>query len=76
MEHSNLQRRVIDLDPHVIDDETLDALERELTDQSDITPDMNIELVNSFVLDARPDGGLDSHATVFVADSEGHSDDK
>jgi hypothetical protein len=71
MEHSNLQRRVIEVDPYEVSDETLDALEHELIDQSDITPDMNIELVNSFVLDARPDGGLDSHATVFVSTGDG-----
>lgn len=65
MEANDQTKRVIDLDPHAVDDETLAAIETEIRRQSD--DDLNeIEIFDVLVLDGRPDGGLDSHATIFT----------
>lgn len=66
MQANRLDKRVISLDASAVRDETLAALETEIRDQhDDELPD--IELFHVLVLDARPDAGLDSHATVFVS---------
>ena len=74
MEPNNHEKRVIDLDPYAVTDETLDALESEIRRQTDHDLD-TIELFHVFVLDARPDDGLDSHATVFTDASSTTADD-
>jgi hypothetical protein len=61
---NNFRKRVIDLDPFEVEDETLAALEAEIRKQHDDELD-SIENVSVFVLDTNADGGLDSHATVF-----------
>jgi hypothetical protein len=61
-----LTKRVISLDPFEVQDETLAALESEIKSQAnDDLPD--IEQISSIVIDAKQDGGLDSHATIFLS---------
>lgn len=72
METNDLEKRVIDLDPFEVRDETLDAIETEIRKQTDNDLD-HIERFDVLVLDGRPNGGLDSHATIFIDQSS--SDD-
>ena len=61
-----LTKRVISLDPFKVKDETLAALESEIKSQAnDDLPD--IDQISSIVIDAKQDGGLDSHATIFTS---------
>jgi hypothetical protein len=62
------RKRVIDLNPAQVRDETLAALEDEIRRQAeDIEDDTNMVTIDTLVIDTRTDGGLDSHATVFTA---------
>jgi len=58
------RKRVIDLDPFEVRDETLAALKEEIHAQTD-DPVHDIQTVDTFVLDINHDGGLDSHATLL-----------
>lgn len=60
------QRRVIDLDPVAVQDDTLAALDAEIRNQStaDVT-DVDITAIATLVLDSDSDG-LDSHAVIFT----------
>lgn len=69
---SNFKKRVIHLDPHEVQDETLAALEAEIRDQTDDELG-EIESIDTVVLDSNTDlGGLDSHATVFTKINDNH----
>jgi len=61
-----LTKRVISLDPFKVQDETLAALESEIKSQANDEPP-DIEQISSIVIDAKQDGGLDSHATIFTS---------
>lgn len=56
-------KRVIDLNPHEIGDETLAALKAEVQQQADTELD-TIEMLPTFVLSG--DDGLNSHAVAFT----------
>lgn len=62
------RKRVIDLDPYEVRDETLAALKEEIHAQANVRID-DIDIVDTLVLDSKRDGGLDSHATIFTVDS-------
>jgi hypothetical protein len=63
-------KRVIHLDPFTVQGETLAALEAEIEAQADDDiPD--IKSISKVVIDSNEDGGLDSHATIFTAQSDG-----
>jgi hypothetical protein len=68
-------KRTIPLNPHRVSEETLRALEREVDAQHD--DQIDVAVLDSFVLDTTEDGGLDSHATVFTdsnSDERGESE--
>lgn len=59
------KKRVIDINPFEVSDETLAALKDEVHAQAD--DDLgDIDIIDVVVLDANDDGGLDSHASVFT----------
>lgn len=71
------RKRVIDLNPYEVRDETLAALTEEIHAQAD--DDIHdIQTVQTLVLDINHDGGLDSHATLLetvgVQSDEGGED--
>lgn len=62
-------KRVIDLDPYEIQDETLAQLKAEVQQQADADFSVeDIEIIATLVLDTTEDGGLDSHATTFTTE--------
>jgi hypothetical protein len=62
---SNIRKQVIDIDATEVSDETLARLKAELRDQHDETIS-EIVTVETLVIDAKPDSGLDSHATIYT----------
>lgn len=62
---NNYRKRVIDLDPHDVREETLAELKEEVHAQSDDDLD-DIEFIDTIVFDTTEDGGLNSHAAVFM----------
>lgn len=65
-------KRVIHLNPFQVQGDTLAALETEIKAQADDDID-TIQSISKVVLDCTEDGGLDSHATIFLS-SEGGDD--
>lgn len=63
-----LNKQVITLNPHEVRDETLAVLEDELRRQADQDIE-DIKIMQTIVIDANTDGGLDSHATIFTTPS-------
>lgn len=59
-------RRSVEIDPFVVDDDTVDVCKQLIAAQVDgIEPD-EIDTIETLVLDGRPNGGLTSHANILL----------
>jgi len=66
MKQPDKERRSFEINAATVDEETVDVLKTLIAEQVDgIEPD-DIDIIETLVLDGRPNGGLSSHANVLL----------
>jgi len=66
MDPIETERRSVEINPFVVDEDTVDVLKQLIVEQVDGIECDDIQTIETLVLDAQPNEGLTSHANILL----------